>query len=128
METKDKVEGNKLIEIFKGERQLMPNGKMFGIKRGSLKEHENWFNIVNVEDLKYHSSWDWLMPVIEKIEEIGKRPGIYGKEVIIHSQYTSVGNYGPNYIVQTTTDDTDKIGATWQTVIKFIQWYNSQKK
>jgi len=30
-------------------------------------QYESAFKI---SDLKYHSSWDWLMPVIEKIESM----------------------------------------------------------
>ena len=27
--------------------------------------------LCDVDDLQYHTSWDWLMPVIEKIETLG---------------------------------------------------------
>lgn len=105
--TTEIIEGNKLIETFKGERELAPSGKIFGIKRGSPKEYENWYNIVYVEDLKYHSSWDWLMPVVKKIGEM------------------KVGNGDPNLY-----DEIDYalrpaiIENVWLAVIEFIQWYN----
>ena len=31
-------------------------------------------DIIYIDELKYHSSWDWLMPVIEKIKEIRPLP------------------------------------------------------
>ena len=73
------------------------------------------------ESLEYHSSFDWLIPVIEKIS----------KEftVNIHSYpsqgfYTVIkeGNfrrgYGENEIA---------INAIWNAVIEFIKWYNQHK-
>tara|TARA_R100000951_G_scaffold46371_1_gene39411 strand:+ start:210 stop:653 length:444 start_codon:yes stop_codon:yes gene_type:complete len=31
-------------------------------------------DIIYIDELKYHCSWDWLMPVIEKIKEIRPLP------------------------------------------------------
>ena len=42
-----------------------------------LKEHKGSYYFINKEEwipdveLEYHKSWDWLMPVIEKIETRG---------------------------------------------------------
>lgn len=49
------IEGNKLIANFKG--WIWPEDAEYRL----YEEHA----------LKYHSSWHWLMPVIEKIESIG---------------------------------------------------------
>src|SRR6185295_2555804 len=61
-------QGNTLIDIFYEGRELMPGKKSMGHKRGSPKQYENWYDTIDVKSLKYHSSWDWLMPVVEKIE------------------------------------------------------------
>jgi hypothetical protein len=60
----------------------------------------------------YDSSWDWLMPVVEKCQ--------------------CMGEYG-NYLNQTTIFDDGitlctNIDHVYQDVINYIQWYNEQSK
>ena len=38
---------------------------MLGLK--GEKNHGKWLTL---KDLKFHSSWSWLMPVIEKVEKL----------------------------------------------------------
>lgn len=63
MTPKEIVEKNKIIAEFMG-----------GILHTNGSSGE-WFKFDggiahDTSDLKYHSSWDWLMPVVEKIEQI----------------------------------------------------------
>ena len=59
MSEQEIIEGNKLIAEFMGYKFI-----------------EDWHQYWRLSDkhllleneLKYHSSWDWLMPVVEKIE------------------------------------------------------------
>lgn len=113
-------EGNKLIEIFKGERVLCPDGKTFGIKRGMPKEYENWYYIIKIEYLEYHSSLDWLMPVVEKIESMGYIVEIWlslGRGCKIFKP-----NYEPN--INFCAESNSLIEAIWLTVVDFIKWHN----
>ena len=63
---------------------------------------------------EYHSSWDWLMPVVEKIYSSNEyvkykdtMSGIFNEEPVrINSKYISV---------------------THEAVVEFIKWYNEQK-
>ncbi len=51
-------ENNKMIAEFMG---LAPNEcGVYQTKRGPY----------HLENLSYHISWDWLMPVVEKIEQV----------------------------------------------------------
>ena len=74
---------------------------------------------------KYHSSWDWLMPVVEKIESL-VTPNSF--DVDIHENYCTIyqGNYKK---ICSSSDNTgrSKIAATWDCVVKFIQWLNQNK-
>lgn len=116
---KELVEGNKLIAEFMG-YEYFNDHKLNGIK-GVLKKEGKLSLHANIIDksfcTKYHSSWDWLMPVVEKIEHnitpveildtqcrIGRT--IYNKEEILVSS------------------DESKIESVWQAVVQFIQWYN----
>ncbi len=51
---KDTIEGNKLIEGFAGIAKL----------------HTNFGEKIDYKNLHYHTSWDWLMPVVKKIEQM----------------------------------------------------------
>jgi hypothetical protein len=74
------------------------------------------------EDLKYHESWNWLMPVVEKIESFD------GLSVHIEGCFCAVNHIKEEAIVQVPICTLSKIEATFETVIKFIEWYNEQSK
>ena len=64
-------------------------------------------------DLKYHYSWDWLMPVIKKCLNINEEENDEWEK-----QYENI-------------DDTFyqvEIIQTYQAVIEFIKWYNKEGK
>lgn len=50
--------------------------EFMGMVKGDINGNYYWESpekIVGrkIDDLQYHSSWDWLMPVVEKIESLG---------------------------------------------------------
>ena len=63
--------------------------------------------------MKYHSSWDWLMPVVEKIEHTSAYVNVKGCHVKIS---TWVDVNAPT-----------KLEAVHKAVVEFIKWYNEQK-
>ncbi len=74
--------------------------------------------------LKYHTSWDWLMPVVEKIfmqrlivEDFVITPG---KAYII---VKGAGKFNSPFNPCYTT-----IQEVWYVVVKFIEWYNKAEK
>ncbi len=62
-----------------------------------------------VDDLKYHTSWDWLIPVVR---EILTRIDIDSIEYETHN-------------LEYETLDADIKGA-YKQVVEFIEWYNEQ--
>ena len=65
----------------------------------------------------YHQSWDWLMPVVEKIWNMqGHRTSIFYFE-----PEEGVTIYGNNESVNNITD-------CWCAVVEFIKWYNTQNQ
>lgn len=120
------IEGNKLIELFYSGRTLSTDGTFFGRKQGMPKQYENWYDIVSVGDLKYHSSWDWLMPVVEKIETLGYHTKIscdeFGSWTQIHYRLSLANTTETKAVNQHGT----KIENTWKSVIQFITWHNTQ--
>ena len=80
---------------------------------------------------KYHSSWDWLMPVVEKVEDIKQmRCQIY---VTISPFEISI--YCSGHIERELTvfsfkkngklfSDTEKKAIVFEGLVKLIKWYN----
>lgn len=82
----------------------------------------------NGKRLRYDSSWDWLMSVVEKIESIifdddtsfNVTIGSTNYCVIqdsIGEVYESIEDYGNS-----------KLETVYKTVVQFIKWYNKQKQ
>tara|TARA_R110000787_G_scaffold21786_3_gene63957 strand:- start:2944 stop:3201 length:258 start_codon:yes stop_codon:yes gene_type:complete len=64
--------------------------------------------------MEYHMSWDWLMPVVEKIESLGYVFTIQGGK----AEYGEMVSRTRCFIVN------DKLSSTHQAVVEFIKEYN----
>lgn len=119
-------EGNKLIAEFMGG---IYHSKLFHIG-----ENQIWLprhNMCEQSRLKYDSSWDWLMPVVEKIEKIVLNNGdcfqiSIGKHKISIIRKDKLANPYLKEEIYIPVNGA-KIEATWIAVVQFIEWYNNQK-
>lgn len=102
MTDKEIQEGNVLISNFMGDVTGDPAEWVTTDKRF-------------VDKLKYHSSWEWLMPVVEKIEGLGYFVSINGNNCLITDERRSL-------IAHTQRFET-KIQTVLQAVTIFIKWY-----
>lgn len=132
---------NKLIAEFMGVKPCKkhPDKQCFLTIKDNKHSNLQYFHL-----LKYHKSWDWLMPVIDKIESLDLRKNGYDfpkvkflgdhVEIFAYSEYRSdyvywkewmdiAGNWH-KHVHQTNS----KIEAAYQVVVEFIKWYNSEKK
>lgn len=98
----------------------MENNKLIAEFMGNIPIFENEYQMVThnnmcygIDELKYDTDWNWLMPVVEKIESLGIVVEI--RENVCYIE-TSLGNYSE-------LEDT-KLQATYKAVVKFINWYN----
>src|SRR4051812_21847400 len=84
---------NKVIAEFDGYK-FIPHDSLNGIKGVFSKPNKRLYIL---EDLKYHSSWDWLMPVVEKIESLAFEVSIFRRYCNIHRgesiDYGHAGGY-----------------------------------
>lgn len=125
---KQQADKNKIICLFMGDREYV------------WKTHyPDWAELeaqlLDLEDVYFHSSWDWLMPVVEKIETLwnnGFNVYIGPFECIIRRQRTSPDSelcQEVDIIHYTPAEYTinSKIEACYTAVLKFINWYNNQK-
>ena len=92
------MKDNKLIAEFMGHEVLYrPNSNGFI----ELSDTE----LCDVDDLQYHTSWDWLMPVIEEIDHLQHEP-IQGIEDALATRC---------------------MGDTYNAVVEFIKEYNDRQ-
>jgi len=64
------------------------------------------------EDMRYHTNWDWLIPVVEKIA---------------NTELINGDTKNLRYLCITHLSTFDKI-VVFDSVVKFIKWYNKNKK
>lgn len=75
--------------------------------------HDSSEKLVSPGELPYHTSWDWIMPVVQKC--LDSTPGTnYSKSERFQS-YLGVMDFR-------------SIEAIYEAVVQFINWYNTQEK
>ena len=60
--------------------------------------------------MKFHSSWDWLMPVVQKINDLALKYGYVDDMEIFHLR-----------VVGLTTK------SLFEAIVQFLKWYNQNK-
>jgi hypothetical protein len=94
MKEEDILEGNKLIVDFMDhDKEYMQETDTYG---------------------SYHESWDWLMPVIKKIQ------------VVLKDLIVPFGN--EDYDTITDSLLRIEIEECFESVVEFIKWFNQQKQ
>lgn len=84
--------------------------------------------LCDVDDLLYHKSWDWLMPVVEKINNTCSDK--YGNhyDFQIGNGYVWVDPHIGDRIFFSDNDinheDEPMRNKVYRGVVKFIEWYN----
>ena len=117
---------NKLIAEFMGAEY--DKGTMYGSTAGDYIFSDG--SIYLGHELKYHTSWDWLMPVVEKIEgelEEEFRVVTLEHECSIH-QKTEDQKLQDAFQCVAQKFGTSKIEATYNAVVEFIKAYNNGKQ
>lgn len=145
IEDNDWKKGNKIAKLIVN--YVLPFNYI-GYFWTHIEKNENEMACVNAlilrfwrrsgEISKYHSSWDWLMPVVEKIKEYGKwtlQPGFATLE--LYRELAGYGNieskrkmFSTSQMDWETENDepVEWVFMVHHIVVKFIQWNNTQKK
>lgn len=115
MTNKEIIEGNKLIAEFMGLEKREATAVVY--------ERYKWTDnhLYPVQVLQFDKSWDWLMPVVEKINDIECCV------LDINSRDTFIRYIRPNLMYQVLLERTNaqsKIENSWQAIVDFIKWYN----
>ena len=142
--TLETIENNKLIAEFMGYSTdkvevTIPKFKRLiafntqSIKETSIKCFES--SIFKFNELEFHSSWEWLMTVVEEIEQNKK---YFKKELQLNiTKYSvcwqTIDNeaviLSPNVFRKYATyAGFEKLQAVYKSVIDFITWHNKNKQ
>lgn len=103
-------ENNKLIAEFMGlDKQL------------TFMEHPQTGEYIPIEEAKFHSSWDWLTPVIKKCHDIGTA---FEWEAPESNEFEDIF-YLDGMIYEFMQNDIESVHTR---AVNFIKWYNEWKK
>lgn len=163
MQEQEIIEGNKLIAEFMGYQILHKKfqyqnfnssnesyfangeGKIVCDKDGhEVNLYPDGDPLEDLSELPFNSSWDWLMPVVEKIEEIEVNNGaftdyydvhIMPDAIIINKQsdennplFINNKSDGCGSVECSMPTFENKMTALFYTVVEFIKWYNENEK
>lgn len=101
-------EGHPIVTEIYTDRPGFTWHSNFGNSDIAEDDHRQYLEFLK-EDLRFHESWDWLMPVIEKCKE----SQIFGSQRLITNIY--------NRLLELD------ILATHANVVDFIEFYNQNK-
>jgi len=111
------IENNKIISKF------------MGIDFTTVESAYKYSVYIRNNHGRYHNSWDWLMPVVRKINQIDK-----ATQISIFKTYASCSvevsekfrkEFSFAHAEYITNEQTD-IEAVWKLVSKFIHWRERQ--
>ena len=125
MENMTTQENNILIAEFMG---MKPHDKneLDGFWTNVIRAHK----FDNVANLQFDTDWNWLMQVVEKIENITNKDNFILYDFNIYSDAVIVSNQNDEDIILINKNDgefTTKIEAVYIACVMFTQWYNQQK-
>lgn len=124
MEKNTVLNGNKLIAEFMN----INLNTGFGSKDSQYKYAEKiswlWNDEYYENTLHFHESWDWLIPVVEKIENLG-----YYFQINTKMCSVARDNKGNNdsYLIKAKFGDETKLQKTYICVIETIKYINFKK-
>ena len=106
---KNIIENNKIIAEFLNLTSQVIFEQVFAVSENGKT------NFYKKDELKFHSDWNWLMEVVEKIERLENNLKNETREEF--TQFQKVLSL-PIYT---------KIEAVYNACVEFIKWYNENK-
>lgn len=110
MTNQEIIEGNAIIAKFRGAKPCKkhPDKQCFlKIKDNKNPSLQYWHL------LKYHKSWDWLIPVIDEI---------CSSKYYLDYYLSDLGQFNDGIHINTKF-----ISTTFESVVEYIKWYNKNK-
>lgn len=106
------VENNKLIAEF------------MGVSKSKIEANGKVLNFANSKYNTYHSDWNVLLEVVEKIESLGNYVGIFSANTC-EIKFQCFPKIGEGAFIHSKES---KIQSVYNAVVEFINFYNSAQK
>tara|TARA_R110000803_G_scaffold53933_1_gene110503 strand:- start:172 stop:513 length:342 start_codon:yes stop_codon:yes gene_type:complete len=110
------MKDNKIIAEFMGFTK--DSKDLYLIDDYNLRS-EDEYQATYVGEMKFHTSWDWLMPVVERIESLGIVS--FEKNLQEEGDYQALFTKGYDILICHYADTS--IEATYRAVFEFINTY-----
>ena len=82
-------------------------------------------NIAKIGIFKYNRDWNWLMPVVEKIENMKQEDGsCFRFNIRTKTCSFQHSDYDNNLLLFSEFSATNKITAIYECVLAFVDYYN----
>jgi hypothetical protein len=123
------IENNKLIAEFMGCIIKDENGNLpTESSQHKLFVEEEWDKLnvcspYSPNGVEYHTSWEWLIPVVEKIESLNVV--CFEKNLQEEGDYQCLFTKGNDIFICHYADTSKE--ATYKAVVEFIKWYNETR-
>lgn len=129
------VSGSALIADFLGWEKSqklntyrVPN--LYPIFNINDEENTGWIE-EKVSKLEFHTRWDWVMPVVEKISKTKIGDGIKTVDYAYPRTFGMINDETGNLMVRFNSfqvfESEKLIDATYLAVVDFLKWYFSKK-
>lgn len=125
MENQNVLHGNKLIAEFM-DCKIKDYGEDIEIVEWSddfYPDYQHMDGAHTINNIWFDRSWDWLMPVVEKIESLKSPVYINSNCCTIYEKIDFNTDNGDLFI---QSYHKTKINAVYDAVIDYIEWYNKQ--
>ena len=126
-------ENNKIIAEFLGWEKIYSEGYVEYILPKSLADPI--YKLDSRFILEFDTDWNWLMAVVEKIENIKIKDYSISTDITDDKTFISVWHYGDgnkwSILISNYNEkykDFNKIQRTYKAIIEFINFYNKRKE
>lgn len=125
---------NELIAEFMGMHKADSDKLLLTPEFVMIDKDKNYWSL---NKLEYATSWDWLMPVVEKISKFvyDEYKTNNGYKDVIEKDYAYPRTFAmlnsEKFMVRfnrmTLHESESLIDATYQAIVEFVKWYNENK-
>lgn len=111
-----KTDNELIAEFMGGRKQIIGDDQLHGYSPGTILWHGLFDEHGHTTYLSFDDDWEWLMPVVEKIESLDYEVDVYKHACEINTED------------MIRFEASSKIEACYKAVVEFIKWHNQQTK
>ena len=123
---------NELIAVFMGffkfEETPITKTPIYKLLDWSGNPIHPYYGPMRPEQMQFNNSWDWLMPVVERIESLNYQHAISIGAIRVFCHTTESADCVDFEYGTSIGNGKSKIQAVYSAVVHFINWYNEQSK